>query len=160
MHAHSFFSSLVVQTHCHLLKLLISQHHQPSLSCVFRLQVVTIIHQPLIMLARSTSRVVSRVAASHGTRVAAAATTTTRSLATIEPQAPSTFSPDKMENDKRYQGSIKVPESLLAEAPKDSPYSIQGKFREGRAAYLDMSATTPLDPRVLDAMAPFMVRIA
>ena len=38
-----------------------------------------------------------------------------------------------------------------------SNFSIQGKFRQGRAAYLDMSATTPLDPRVLDAMAPFMV---
>jgi hypothetical protein len=102
------------------------------------------------MLARSTSRVASRAAASASLGM-------TRSLATLEPQAPSTFSPDKMESDKRYQGKIDVSESLLAEAPKDSPYSIQGKHREGRAAYLDMSSTTPLDPRVLDAMAPFMV---
>jgi hypothetical protein len=108
------------------------------------------------MLARSTSRVASRAVASHhGTRVAV--TTTTRSLATDEPQARSSFSPDKMETDKRYQGSVEVPESLRTEAPKDSAYSIAGKFREGRAAYLDMSSTTPLDPRVLDSMAPYMV---
>lgn len=72
-------------------------------------------------------------------------------------QAPSSFSHEKMEVDKRYQGAAQVPESLL-EAPADSPFSIQGQFRDGRAAYLDMSATTPLDPRVLDAMAPYMVR--
>jgi hypothetical protein len=42
---------------------------------------------------------------------------------------------------------------------EDTSYSIRGQFREGRAAYLDMSSTTPLDPRVLDAMAPHMVRM-
>jgi hypothetical protein len=106
------------------------------------------------MLARSTSRVASRAAASHGTRVTVA--TTTRSLSTpVEPI--SSFSTDKMESDKRYQGSVEVPASLLADAPSDSLYSIKGKFKEGRAAYLDMSSTTPLDPRVLDAMAPHMV---
>ncbi len=36
-------------------------------------------------------------------------------------------------------------------------FNIAQTFREGRAAYLDMSATTPLDPRVFDKMAPFMV---
>ena len=106
------------------------------------------------MLARSASRIASKAAASTSTRVVVA--TTTRSLSTpVEPI--SSFSTEKMESDKRYQGSFEVPESLRADAAFDSEYSIKGKFKEGRAAYLDMSSTTPLDPRVLDAMAPHMV---
>ena len=72
-------------------------------------------------------------------------------------QAPSSFSHDKMAADKRYQGTSEVPSSLLGEIVETSEFSIRGQFRKGRAAYLDMSSTTPLDPRVLDAMAPFMV---
>ena len=40
----------------------------------------------------------------------------------------------------------------------DGRFSIKGTFREGRAVYLDSSATTPLDPRVLEKMMPYMVR--
>ena len=75
--------------------------------------------------------------------------------ATDDPQALSSFSTEKMERDERYKSNLEVPESLFK--PFDSEYSIRGKFREGRAAYLDMSATTPMDPRVLDAMAPYMI---
>jgi len=77
--------------------------------------------------------------------------------------APETFPVDKMSTDKRYQPSMDVPESLREdglgkhEEREDEGFSIAGQFKEGRAAYLDMSATTPLDPRVLDAMAPHMI---
>ena len=76
-------------------------------------------------------------------------------------QAPSSFSHERMAEDRRYQGNAEIPESLLRADTNgfDNKFSIRGKFREGRAAYLDMSATTPLDPRVFDAMAPYMVRL-
>ncbi len=70
--------------------------------------------------------------------------------------SPTSFSHDKIETDERYASTAQVPESLLKDNV-DSEFSIRGKFREGRAAYLDMSATTPMDPRVFDKMAPYMV---
>ena len=87
------------------------------------------------------------------------------STTSAQDQSHATVSYEKMEQDKRYQGSQEVPDSLLGGSDSstggidvDAGFSIRGKFREGRAAYLDHSATTPLDPRVLDAMAPYMVR--
>jgi hypothetical protein len=110
------------------------------------------------MLARGSSTVSRRVASAKVLPAMEAASS--RRQMSSEPIAPSSFSHEKMEADKRYQGISAVPESLLsgsAGSEEVSPYSIRGQFREGRAAYLDMSSTTPLDPRVMDAMAPFMV---
>lgn len=35
-------------------------------------------------------------------------------------------------------------------------FSVRGQFLEGKPSYLDMQATTPMDPRVLDEMMPFL----
>jgi cysteine desulfurase len=40
--------------------------------------------------------------------------------------------------------------------PSSSSFSIRDSFRSGRASYLDGSATTPIDPRVLDVMCGYM----
>ena len=101
------------------------------------------------MLSRISSTLNRRLAFS---RLALAREATTRKLSS-EPQAPSSFSHEKMKADKRYQGESQVPESLLSDSSQNGDFSIRGQFRDGRAAYLDMSATTPLDPRVLDSMA-------
>jgi len=62
--------------------------------------------------------------------------------------------------DQRYQPVNEVPESVLESmnsAKIHSPgFSIKGEALQGRPAYLDFQATTPLDPRVLDAMMPFL----
>mmetsp|Transcript_26369 Transcript_26369/g.44529 ORF Transcript_26369/g.44529 Transcript_26369/m.44529 type:complete len:488 (+) Transcript_26369:93-1556(+) len=68
---------------------------------------------------------------------------------------------DQMKSDKRYAPVSDVPSSLIDESMSDvihSPgFSIKGQAKEGRPAYLDFQATTPTDPRVVDAMLPFML---
>jgi cysteine desulfurase len=63
--------------------------------------------------------------------------------------------------DKRYEAVNTVPEQILRSMQSDeihSPgFSIRGESLAGRPAYLDFQATTPQDPRVLDAMLPFMM---
>jgi len=52
--------------------------------------------------------------------------------------------------------------SIIRQVPKNflasnaSGFSIEGRAIEGRAAYLDGASTTPIDPRVLDTMLPWM----
>jgi len=76
-------------------------------------------------------------------------------------QAPTTFAPEKMAKDKRYQAVSEVPDTVLSTMHSNvvhSPgFSIKGETPMGRPAYLDFQATTPQDPRVLDAMLPFML---
>lgn len=63
---------------------------------------------------------------------------------------------DQMKTDKRYTPVSDVPLSLVDETMSNvvhSPgFSIKGQAKAGRPAYLDFQATTPTDPRVVDAM--------
>ena len=82
-----------------------------------------------------------------------------RRMSTTE--APSSFSESKLDKDKRYQHPNPGPQSILDAMHKEtvhSPgFSIKGDAILGRPAYLDLQATTPCDPRVVDAMLPYMI---
>jgi len=67
-------------------------------------------------------------------------------------------------SDKRYKSAGEVPqhvlESMHSEKVHSPGFSIKGEARQGRPSYLDFQATTPVDPRAVDAMVgysyPFM----
>ena len=84
-----------------------------------------------------------------------------RLATTTVTDAPASFSAAKMETDSRYRAVNPVPAQVLETMGSDavhSPgFSIKGEAIAGRPAYLDFQATTPQDPRVLDAMLPFMM---
>ena len=69
--------------------------------------------------------------------------------------SPTSTSYEKMESDPRYQSDIDMSTDPNFGGDK---FSIKGLALDGvRPAYLDMQATTPMDPRVLDNMLPHMM---
>lgn len=63
------------------------------------------------------------------------------------------FSPGSLQIARLFSTNPQTTEN----AAKPAAFSIKGEALEGRPAYLDFQATTPLDMRVLDAMMPFLM---
>eukprot|EP00611_Tribonema_gayanum_P005037 TRINITY_DN1427_c0_g1_i2.p1 TRINITY_DN1427_c0_g1~~TRINITY_DN1427_c0_g1_i2.p1 ORF type:complete len:481 (-),score=118.98 TRINITY_DN1427_c0_g1_i2:2134-3528(-) len=107
------------------------------------------------------SRVIPVLRSCVGNATASSRSSLVRGLATQGTTPPQSTSYEKMKADKRYEPVTEVPEDVLRNMSADtvfSPgFSIKGRSKAGRASYLDMQATTPLDPRALDAMLPWMM---
>ena len=122
--------------------------------------------QRLLLVSRQNLLLPATAAVRGSTPVPIAAVGARRGLASAVSDkdegvnAPTTFSHEKMARDKRYKPQSEIPKQVLESMHTNevhSPgFSIRGEAREGRAAYLDFQATTPMDPRVVDAMLPFM----
>eukprot|EP00949_MAST-11_sp_MAST-11-sp1_P003224 g3224.t1 len=95
---------------------------------------------------------VASVAARRGAMVGARAFSSAGADAGAEGARASTTH-EEMERDPRYQPVNAIPESLMREGSAESEFSV-GEALEGRPVYLDFQASTPVDPRVLDAMMP------
>jgi cysteine desulfurase len=76
----------------------------------------------------------------------------------LKPTTSKTY--ESMANDPRWAAEGDVPSALVGEASPGAidPSFTVGDAEEGRAIYLDFQATTPTDPRVTDAMLPWMLQ--
>lgn len=107
------------------------------------------------MFSRTTSSTATRWI--RGTVVPRLRVSPVRGLSSSSASSPQSFPTERMETDRRYRPTMELPDTLSNQSKDDAGYSIRGKFLDGRAVYLDASATTPLDPRVLDKMLPYMM---